>query len=173
MNRWIKLAIVLAGYVLAFALSIVAVMIYDRRFTEMDNQTMGGMIAGGEMMYGTGVFLLLAAIPTGLGLWFVRSSRSFWSAFSNLAIGFAVLGLASVAVTLVVRKDPGAGWLALLCFLGIVQMMSSPIWIGGFALFAFLAPAHDLRRRMLVAVGMEVVIAACGAIHFLPAFLPF
>ena len=76
-------------------------------------------------------------------------------------------------MTLAVRKDPGAGWLALLSFLGIVQMMSSPIWIGGFAVFAFLAPANDLRRRMLVAVGMEVVIAACGAIHFLPAFLPF
>jgi hypothetical protein len=93
MNRWIKLGIVLAGYALAFALSIVAVAIYDRRFTEMDNQTMGGMIAGGEMMYGTGVFLLLAAIPTGLDSGFVRSSRSFWSAFSNLAIGFAASGL--------------------------------------------------------------------------------
>jgi hypothetical protein len=172
MNRWIKLGIVLAGYPLALLVSIVAVAIYDRQFTAADNQQMGGMIAGGEMMYGAGVFLLLAAIPTGLGLWFVRTSRSFWTAISNLSIGFAAIGLASAAVSLTIRTAPDAGWLALLAFLGIVQMMSSPIWLSGFALFAFLAPAHDLRQRMLVAAAIEVLVAACGAIHFLPAYLP-
>ena len=58
MNRWIKLGIVLAGYGLAFVTSFFMTALYDRQFSPEDNQTMGGMIAGGEMMYGSAVFLL-------------------------------------------------------------------------------------------------------------------
>src|SRR5262245_44485868 len=58
MNRWMKLTTVLAGYALAVLVSVVTVAIDDRRFTPADNQTMGGMIAGGEMMYGCAIFLL-------------------------------------------------------------------------------------------------------------------
>ena len=53
--------------------------------------------------------------------------------------------------------------------LAIVQMFGSPLWIGGFLIFAVLAPAPDLRRSMLVAAAIEVMIAGCGALHF---FLP-
>jgi len=50
MNRWIKLGIVLAGYALAFVTSFFMTALYDRQFSPEDNQTMGGMIAGGEMI---------------------------------------------------------------------------------------------------------------------------
>jgi hypothetical protein len=33
-------------------------------------------------------------------------------------------------------------------------------------LFALLAPARDLRIRMLAAVAIEVVIAGCAFVHF-------
>ena len=33
------------------------------------------MIAGGEMMHGISVFLLVALVPTGLTLWFLRRHR--------------------------------------------------------------------------------------------------
>ena len=46
-------------------------------------------------------------------------------------------------------------------------MLGSPLWILSFALFAALAPAHDLRRRMLAALVIEFAIAAYGLIHFL------
>src|SRR5262245_30059682 len=81
LTGWTKAGIVLAGYVLAFFASVAATASYDRQFTPADNQAMGGMIAGGEMMYGSGVFLFLALFPTGLGIWFVRKLRPFWSAF--------------------------------------------------------------------------------------------
>src|SRR5438093_11789708 len=48
MNRWIKLGIVLAGYGLAFVTSFFMTALYDRQFSPEDNQTMGGMIAGGR-----------------------------------------------------------------------------------------------------------------------------
>ena len=52
-------------------------------------------------------------------------------------------------------------------FFGLAQMLGSPLWIAGFGLFALLAPARDLRRRMVVAMAIEVVIAGCGLVDFL------
>src|SRR5262245_65292824 len=96
MNCLLKLADVLGGYALALLASIVVVMLYDRRFSPADNQTMGGMIAGGEMMLGIGVFLLVAIAPTGLALWWLRRHRPTWSAFSLAGLAFAGFGLVTV-----------------------------------------------------------------------------
>src|SRR5438046_1921912 len=103
MNRWMKLAIVLAGYALAFILSAAAVAIYDLRFSPADNQAMGGMIAGGELMYGAGVFLLVALVPTALALWFLRRHRRSWSVLTVACLAFAVAGLCAVVTTSVTR----------------------------------------------------------------------
>ena len=168
MNGWMKLGIVVAGYVLAMAASGAAVMVYDKQFTPADNQQMGGMIAGGEMLYGFGVFALLALIPTGLALWFVRNNRRFWSVFSVAALAFAIAGLAAVFTSFVAGAvEARSPLVALVCLLGVVQMLGSPLWVGGFALFAVLAPARDLRKRMLVAVGIEMTVAVLALVHFL------
>lgn len=167
MSRWKKLSIVLAGYALAFVASIVAAVLYDRQFTPADNQAMGGMIAGGQMMLSFAVFACLSLVPTGLALWFLRGSRRFWSAFSAAGVAFATAGLAAVLTPLVAgRAMATTPALVLVGLVGIVQMFGSPLWIGGFVLFAMLAPERDLRRRMLVAAAIEVVIAACGLVHF-------
>ena len=167
-NRWLKLGLVLAGYALALAASTVAVALWDRHFTPADNQAMGGMIAGGEMMYGCAVFLLVSLVPTALALWFLRSSRRFWSAFSAAGLAFAIAGLAAVLMPLVVgRAMAVAPPLLFVDLLGLVQMLGSPLWLGGFLLFAALAPARDLRRRLFAAAGIEFVIAGCALVHFL------
>jgi hypothetical protein len=168
MNGWKKLALVFGGYALAFALSIGSVALYDRGFSEADNQTMGGMIAGGEMMLGCAVFVLVSLVPTGLALWFLRESRRFWSVFTVAGLAFAISGVASIFLGL---APPGSmaslPWLEFAGMLSPVRMLSAPIWLGGFLLFAVLAPARDLRLRMLVAAAIEVVIGACGVLHFL------
>lgn len=81
MSRWVKVGMVQAGYALAFVASTLTVAIYDRGFSPADNQAMGGMIVGGETIYGTGVFFLASLVPTELALWFVRRHRPTWSAF--------------------------------------------------------------------------------------------
>ena len=164
MNGWMRLALVLGGYALAFVASTVSVVLYDRGFSPADNQAMGGMIAGGEMMLGAAVFCLVSIVPTGLALWFLRGSRRFWSAFSVAGLAFAIAGLAAVLLTLAERGEMArVPVLVLVGFLGIVQML----WIGSFLVFAALAPAGDLRLRMLVAAAIEGVIGACGIVHFL------
>ena len=174
-HRWAKLGVVLGGYALALVASATAVAIYDRGFTAQDNATMGGMIAGGEMMYFIGLFLLGSLPPTALGLWFLRRHRPSWVAFTALGLGFAAAGLLSVLALLAQgRVAPQNPWLVVFEVFGLGQMLGSPLFIAGFALFAWLAPAHDLRRRMLLAAGMEGVVFGCGLAHFflLPQ-LPF
>jgi len=168
MNRWVKAAIVLGGYSFACLVSFVAVAVYDRRFSPADNQQMGGMIAGGEMMYGAGVFVLVALVPTALGLWFLRRHRPSWSVLSIGCLAFALFGLAAAFRMLAARSTPSPA-LALFDLFGLAQLLGSPLWIAAFGLFALLAPARDLRIRMLVALGIEVVIAGCAFVHFVAA----
>jgi len=168
MARWRKPDLVVAGYGLAWVASGVTVALFDRRFSPADNQTMGGMIAGGEMLLGLAVFSVVSLAPTGLALWFLRGSRRFWSAFSCAGLVFAIVGLAAALAPLAARETMDrAPLLALVGLLGVIQMLGSPIWIGSFVLFAALAPAPDLRRRMLIALAIEVVIAGCGVLYFL------
>jgi hypothetical protein len=166
MKRWMKVGIVLAGYLLALIASVASGVIYDRRFTAADNQASGGMIAGAELILGTGVFLLIALAPTLLALWWVRNSRPVWSWFTGFALAFAILGLAAVLGTLAIHEPPRALLIILVGVVGVAQMLGSPIWVGGFALFAWLAPARDLRRRMLIATAIEVAVGACAFGHF-------
>jgi len=98
MSRWMKPATVLAGYTLALLVSLVAVAIYDRHFTPEDNQAMGGMIAGGELIYGVALFLVLALAPTGLAFYFMRRHRSSWSAFAMACLAYALGGVLAVVV---------------------------------------------------------------------------
>jgi hypothetical protein len=167
MKLSMKVGIVLAGYVLAFIASVATVTIYDSHFTAADNQAMGGMIAGAELMYGTGMFLLVALAPTLLALWFMRKSRPAWSWFTGFGLAFAIVGLAAVFSTLAIREPPRAPLIMLASVIGVAQMLGSPLWIGGFALFAWLAPTRDLRWRMLFATAIEVAVGACALGRFL------
>jgi hypothetical protein len=159
---------VIGGYVTAFLVASGTVALYDRRFTPADNQAMGGMIAGGEMMLGFGVFVLASLVPTWMALWFVRRHRGTWSVFTVACIVFAALGLAAVLSAYPLRGPvPRASWLVLVDLFGVMHMLGSPIWLACFALFALLAPAPHLRRRMLLAVAIEIVIGGLGLVHFL------
>jgi hypothetical protein len=168
MNNRMRFGLVLAGYGAALAASVISAALFDRGFSPSDQQAMGGMIAGGEMMLGGAVFGLVSVVPTGLALWFLRGSRRFWSAFTVAGLGFAIVGLAAAFTALASGGEmTRAPVLAFVDFLGIVQMLGAPIGLGGFLLFAALAPARDLRRRMLVAAAIECAIGACAIVHFL------
>jgi hypothetical protein len=168
-NRGAKLAMVILGYALAFAAGILAGMLYDQRFTPTDQQASGGMILFAETMFGAGVFAAVSTAPTALALWFVRGHREIWKPFTTACLAFALVGMVAVIALLTVQLETvRQPFFALLSVLGIAQMLGSPIWIGSFALIAWLAPQRDLRRRMLVAVMIEIVIGACALVHFHP-----
>jgi hypothetical protein len=116
--------------------------------------------------------LLVALAPTSLALWFMRKSRLVWAWFTGFGFAFAILGLPAVLLTLTIREPPRALLIQLASVIGVAQMLGSPLWIGGFVLFAWLAPARDLRRGMLFATAIEVVVAACAFGHFVMRWRP-
>jgi hypothetical protein len=119
-------------------------------------------------MLGCGVFLLIALAPTALALWFLRAHRPTWAALSIAALAFSILGLAAVSSFVTERGTTGRETFLLLAGLfGIVQMLGSPLWAASFALFAWLAPERTLRRRLVLATALEVVIGGLGFLHFL------
>lgn len=163
-----KLGIVLGGYLLAPIAGCGAMAIYRLRFSPQDFQTMGGMIAGGEMMFGAAVFALVALVPTAFLLWFLRGMRRWWSALSFAAIAFAALGLAAAVVVFAARgRGPTRGVpIMFVELLGLVQMLGSPLWISAFGLFSLLAPAPELRQRMRIAAAIEIVVGLIALVHF-------
>jgi hypothetical protein len=83
-----------------------------------------------------------------------------------------VAGLATVLAMGLQRSGPQAPWRVLVDLFSGAHMIGWPVYLVGFGVFALLAPGGDLRRRLLVAAGIELVIAACSLVRFLAPRLP-
>ena len=165
-----RIATVVAGYGMAIIAAVVAAWMYDARVAALPYDTSGGMCAGGEMMTSLGAFLLVASIPTLLALWFLRGNERVWNAIAVASVAFASAGLVAVLMPLVTRSASGHLALVLLGLLALAQLLGVPLWSAAFALFALLAPTQKVRRKLLLAVGIELAIAVCAAVHwFVPA----
>lgn len=167
MNRRAKVGLVLGGYVLAVVAGAVAGYLYDRRLSALPYDTSGGMYAAGEAMAGLAAFLVVALVPTLLGLWFLRGNRTLWHGVAVASLGFAGAGLLAVLMTLASRGTPRHPGLVLVDLFGLAQLLGMPIWTVGFVLFAFLAPTRPARRMLITAIGIELVIGIFSASHFL------
>ena len=62
MSRWMKVALVCAGYLLAVVAGCVASYLYDARVSALPYDTSGGMYAGGQLLSGLAAFLVVALI---------------------------------------------------------------------------------------------------------------
>jgi len=173
MNSTAKVGIVLGGYVAALVAGGVAGHVYDVRMAAQPYDTSGGMYAAGEMLTALAVFLPVALVPTLLALWFLRGHRGVWTAVALGSLAFALAGLAGVLMPGIWRDGPTTVVTALLVLLGLAQLLGVPIWTLAFALFAFIAPAGLPRRTMVAAVAIELVNAACAAVHWLVPRPPF
>lgn len=169
MSRTGKIGLVCAGYALALVAGGVAGHLYNVKVSKLPYDTSGGMYAGGELMSELAAFLVVALAPTLVALWFLRGNRRLWQAIALSSLAFAAVGLLAVLMSLVVREPFGNPVLMLLSLLGIAQLLGVPFWTAAFVLFAFVAPQGSARRMLVVAVGLELVIGVCAAIHW---FLP-
>jgi hypothetical protein len=166
MGRSAKVTAVIAGYVLAVTAGFVAGWIYDVRVSSLPYDTSGGMYAGGQMLTSLAAFLVVALVPTLLGLWLLRRHTGFWNGVAIISLAFAVAGLMAVLMPLIARDPKGNPALMLVDLLGLSQLLGAPLWLMAFALFAFIAPTRLARRRLALAVAIEVVIGGCALIHW-------
>jgi hypothetical protein len=172
MSRWVQIGVVVAGYGAAIAVAIVATWIYDARISALPYDTSGGMYAGGEAIYSLAVFLAVALVPTSLALWFLRRHEKFWNAIAVTSLAFAGAGLLAVLTPLATRSTRSIA-LSLVGLLALAQLLGMPFWFLTFALFAVLAPTREARRKLLVAIGIEVAIGGCALVHWFVRAPPF
>jgi len=166
MGRFGRVGVVIAGYVLAIAAAAVAAWLYDVRVGALPYDTSGGMYAGGQMLQSLAVFLMVALAPSLYGLWLLRRHTTFWNGVALASIAFAALGLIAVLSTRAYSAASPNVALLLLSLLGLAQLLGVPLWSAAFALFAWLAPTREARRKLIIAVGIELVIAVCAAVHW-------
>ncbi len=166
MKTWMKFALVIGGYVLAFVAGGLAEWSNDVRVAKLPYDTSGGMYAGGAMMAWLGAFLLVATVPTLLAMWFVRRHEGVWRAVATGILVFAGAGLLAVLMPLVIHGKPTFVPLLLFSLLGLVQLLGVPLWLGGCVVLAYFAPTPRVRRLLVAAAGLEVVIAVCAYIHW-------
>src|SRR5213594_2786346 len=82
------------------------------------------------------------------------------------SLGFASVGLLAVLMPLVIHQSFSNPLIAVFSLLGLAQLLGVPLWTAAFMLFAFLAPTRPARRLLVAAIGIELLIGVCAAIHW-------
>ena len=163
----LKALIVSAGY--AFALCAACVMVYIRQLHTQgpDAQASAGMYAFGDFMLFVAVFGVAAFLPTGLGLYYLRPVRIFWTL---LAIGVLFLTAtgpvcaAALELTRHWRSAPAP--VQLFAGFGVLRLLGAPLLAVSYLLGACLAPTRFPRWTLLVATAVEGLVAAYAVLNW-------
>lgn len=154
--KWyVKIGLVLGGYVLAVVFAIVVTVAYIA--TEPpDAQASQGMLAFGESLVSMGAFGFAAIPPSGLALYFLRPFERLWAIFSIVAVVFALTGLVGIAGFAWSQRDQSDVALAASLF-GILRVGGAPIFLVGDIVFTIFAPSKRSRLTLLGAGAIELV----------------
>lgn len=173
MSHWKKTSLVISGYMAAVLAAIVAGWLYDIRVSALPYDTSGGMYAGGQMLTALGAFFLVGLFPTAFLLWSMRRNERFWNGVGIASLWFAVTGLVAVLLPAVTHGRVDNLALMFLELFGLAQLLGVPLWAFALGLFAFLAPTKETRQQLVTALGIEVVVGVCAAVHWFVPRPPF
>ena len=173
MGHWKTKSLVISGYMAAVLAAVVAGWLYDVRVSALPYDTSGGMYAGGQMITELAAFFTVALLPTALLLWSLRRNERFWNAVGILSLWFAVIGLVAVLLPLLTHGTADNIPLVLLSLISFAQLLGVPLWAFSLGLFAWLAPTKGVRRQLVTALWIEVVIGVCAVIHWTTPRPPF
>ena len=163
----LKVLGVLAGYSAALLAACVAVYIRQLNTQGPDAQASAGMYAFGDGMLFIEVFGGLALLPTGLGLYYLRPLRIFWTLLAIAAMPLAATGPVSVVLVALSSKVPNlpSFWQMGAAF-GVLRMLGSPLLAASFLLGGCLAPTRFPRWTLMGATVIEGAVAAYAAFHW-------
>jgi hypothetical protein len=165
MKRLGKVAVVLGGYAGALVAANVAVAIWQRRISAAEAQASAGMYAFGDFLFFCEVFGLLALVPTGFALHFLRPFGRFWTALSVASLTIAATSPAAVVLVALGRAGwLGSGSLYLAGGFGVLRLIAAPALAVAFAVFAAFAPGRRPRLALFAAAALEAVACAYDVI---------
>lgn len=163
----LKAGSVLGGYSAALIAACVAVYVRQLHTQGPDAQASAGMYAFGDGMLFLAVFGGVALLPTGLGLYFLRPVRAFWTLLAIPALVLALTGPVCAGALELARHWQGAPvCVQVFASLGVLRMLVAPLLAPAFLLCTCLAPTRIARWALLAATGLEGLTAAYAAFQW-------
>jgi hypothetical protein len=169
-NKFVKIGIVIAGYIIALIVAFVAVYIRELATQGTDAQASQGMFAFGETILFLVVLGVLALVPTALAFYFLRPLEKLWTGFAVLCLVFSIMGwivlLANrlMEATVGYTSNPFAAFLSLAAVLSI---FGTPVFAVCFLILAIIAPSGRSRFLLLISAGCQILAALYMFVNFL------
>lgn len=142
-----KTGIVAGGFLAALAAACAAM---NLRQTLNAADPAQGMQAFGDLILGVAVFSVLASIPAGLGLYWLRPLTRFWNILRVAALAYSATGVMALLISWPLRAALG-NW----ALLGDVRFALLPVTSIAWATCVLFAPATRLRWMFLGAVLLD------------------
>ena len=153
----VKIGIVLVGFAVALVIAGVAMGIRAQLNAADPSQ---GMQAFGDLVLGMVVFTVLALLPLGLGLYWLRSVTRFWTLLASAVAGYGLTGPLALLVSGPLRPSLG-NW----ALFGDIRIGTMPLSALALATCGLFAPSRRLRMILLGAAFLDGAIFA-GVILF-------
>ena len=168
----VKVSLIACGYVGAFLLASAVVAVRVAATSGPVAQASSGMYAFGDAVVFAGVFGVVALVPTGAGLFFLRSFRQFWTVLATFGLAVACTGLAAT-IFYAVGRGAAPSLIATLAMVSVLRILIAPLLALMFLVCTVFAPRRTPRFALLAATLIEAAVTAyAAAIWFLPLFLP-
>lgn len=170
LKPFLKLAVVVGGYIAAFLVASVAVAIRLANTSGPDAQASSGMYAFGDAVLFVAVFGVSALVPTGAALLFLRPYRYFWTVLSSLGLAVGGTGVAA-AILFAVGKNATSSPLSTWAEFSVLRILIAPLFALTFFVCTVLSPRRFPRFAFLAATVMDAAVSAYGgAVWFIPLF---
>lgn len=164
-----KIGLVAVGYVAAILVATAAVAIRTALTPAAVEQASSGMYAFGDSLLFIGVFSVVALIPTGMALFFLRPYRRFWQIVSGLALAVAVTGVAAAVIFQTGRHAVTPSTLTVWIDSSVLRILMAPPLALTFFVCTLFSPYRSPRLALAAATAMEVAVSAYAVIvWFLP-----
>jgi hypothetical protein len=158
MDRIRKFALVIGGYVAALLFGIAAVAIRSAFIDPAVGQASGGMYA-----FGDAILFVVALVPTGGALFFLRPYRSFWIVLSVLGLAMAITGILAAIIFGIGRHEASSA-LATWAAFSVLRILIAPLFMMTFLVCAFFSPDRMTRIAFITATALEAVVSAYGGV---------
>ena len=158
MRPIVKVGLVVAGYVIAFAITSAVIAIYVTATNGPDRQSSGGMSAFGDSLLFLAMFGVAAVPATCAALYFLRPYRLFWLVLSVAAFCTAITGLAALIDYIASLTADAASLFHTWSALALLRILVAPLLVLVFLLSGLFAPQRSYRIALLVATASEVAV---------------
>lgn len=118
------------------------------------------MYAFGDSYLFIAVFGVLALVPTGAALYWLRPYHRFWVVLSVLGLSVAITGAAAATVFALGRHAEAPAMLATWAGFSVLRILLAPVLAPAFLVGAFFTPYRSPRIAFLAATVVELAVVA-------------